>query len=220
MLQPLLSKSLSAARTTPPPLPELLLSPPSLETARRYQSPTDAKHPLPSSSLPFKTAGPPVLLNASCPCPDLPDQTKTWASSPPQSCALGLADLHATRCAQTPKLRGNLWKSKQQLASKQQASGCSTRGAAIPVVITSVQNLTDVRSLEITLSFKYNGIFKVILLECFSFNCLNHHGALRSRSYTFTGKHLHFHHKKNSNKLRFIPHLAPGGRMLNKSSGW
>lgn len=51
---------------------------------------------------------------------------------------------------------------------------------AVSVVITSIQKFADVR--KIMLSFKYNGIFKVTLVECLSFNCLSHHGALFNTS--------------------------------------
>lgn len=94
---------------------------------------------------------------------------------------------------------------------------------AVSVVITSIQKFADIRILKIMLSFKYNGIFKVIILECFSFNCLSHQGTLshflvlllEARSWN-----SHFHYEENSNKLRVSHRLAPGGRMLNKTPSW
>lgn len=141
----------------------------------------DAEHPV---SLTFQTAALPFLVNASCPFPRVPDQTKTQVSTPSQSCAPGLADLCTTQQAQTRPLRDNLGKNKQQLTSKQL---CYTWCCNF-CCNDKCSKLTDVRHLKITLAFKYNGIFKVRLLECFSFNCLSHQGALRSHFHAFIGK--------------------------------
>lgn len=70
-------------------------------------------------SLTSQTVARPFLLNALCPFPRVPDQTKTWVSSPSQSCAPGLVDLCTIQQAQTCTLRDNLWKNKQRLTSKQ-----------------------------------------------------------------------------------------------------
>lgn len=173
-------RSLSAG-IAPAPSPELLLVPPTLETALIsgvwWMQSTQ-------SSLTFQTAALPFLVNASCPFSGVPDQTKTQVSTPSQSCAPGLADLCTTQQAQTRPLRDNLGKNKQQLTSKQL---CYTWCCNF-CCNDKCSKLTDVRHLKITLAFKYNGIFKVRLLECFSFNCPSHQGALRSHFHAFIGK--------------------------------